>query len=87
MSLYRGMGTVVMIGTPAFVMYLATYEATKKKLVAHPALKNYEFVGHFISGMVAETVRYALPHPRGMPLCFVGWKVPSVQTLAYLVNL
>lgn len=66
MSLYRGMGTVVLIGTPAFVMYLATYEATKKKLVAHPALKNYEFVGHFVSGMVAETVRYAQRHA----LCF-----------------
>ena len=56
-GLYRGLGTVVSIGTPAFVLYLATYEQTKRLLCAVPALEQYQFVGHFLAGMTAETVR------------------------------
>jgi uncharacterized membrane protein YgcG len=56
-GLYRGLGTVISIGTPAFVLYLATYEQTKKALLSFPALQeNYQFVGHFLSGITAETV-------------------------------
>ncbi len=56
-GLYRGLGTVVIIGTPAFVLYLATYEHAKRTLGALPALQgDYAFVGHFLSGMAAETV-------------------------------
>lgn len=56
-GLYRGLGTVVGIGTPAFVLYLATYENAKRTLCAVPALEQYQFVGHFVAGMTAETVR------------------------------
>lgn len=55
-GLYRGLGTVVSIGTPAFVLYLATYEKAKQRLCAAPALERHQFVGHFAAGMAAETV-------------------------------
>lgn len=55
-GLYRGLGTVVSIGTPAFVLYLATYEQAKRTLCDVPALEHYQFVGHFAAGMAAETV-------------------------------
>lgn len=56
-GLYRGLGTVISIGTPAFVLYLTTYEQAKKAFLGMPALQdNYEFVGHFGAGMAAETV-------------------------------
>jgi hypothetical protein len=56
-GLYRGLGTVISIGTPAFVLYLATYEQAKKTFLGMPALQgDYEFVGHFGAGMAAETV-------------------------------
>lgn len=47
---------MVSIGTPAFVLYLATYEQVKQRLCAVPALERYQFVGHFAAGMAAETV-------------------------------
>lgn len=56
-GLYRGLGTVISIGTPAFVLYLATYEQAKKTFLGMSALQgDYEFVGHFGAGMAAETV-------------------------------
>lgn len=48
---------MITIGTPAFVVYLATYEATKEALLSFSALDQMQFVGHFVAGMVAETVR------------------------------
>lgn len=55
-GLYRGLGTVVSIGTPAFMLYLATYEYAKKLCLSIPALQHdYQFVGHFSAGMAAET--------------------------------
>jgi len=56
-GLYRGLGTVISIGTPAFVLYLATYEQAKKTFLGMPALQgDYAFLGHFGAGMAAETV-------------------------------
>ncbi len=72
-GLYRGLGTVVSIGTPAFVLYLATYERTKRALCAAPALAEYQFVGHFVAGMTAETVRCV-----GARACVGAWVGVSI---------
>jgi hypothetical protein len=76
-GLYRGLGTVVSIGTPAFVLYLATYEQAKRSLCAAPALQEYQFVGHFLAGMTAETVRYVCV--RAFVCAMGGLCVPRVS--------
>ncbi|KAG5183809.1 mitochondrial carrier domain-containing protein [Tribonema minus] len=55
-ALYKGMGAAVVGGTPGTMIYLTTYELTKRRLEEMPSHHEAPFVGHFLSGMVAETV-------------------------------
>ena len=51
-GLYRGLGAVLVGGTPGTVAYLCTYEVAKSQLAAHTP----PFVTHFTAGMIAETM-------------------------------
>lgn len=53
-GLYRGFGAVIVGGTPGTMAYLLSYEKAKDSLSEH--VTNNEFVVHFSSGMIAETV-------------------------------
>jgi hypothetical protein len=54
-GLYRGFGAVIVGGTPGTVLYLGTYEAAKSRLSSRD-VNNGDFVVHFCSGMIAETI-------------------------------
>jgi Mitochondrial carrier protein len=55
-ALYRGLGAAVVGGTPGTMIYLTSWAVAKKQLETLPGLRHAPFLGHFISGMVAETV-------------------------------
>jgi Mitochondrial carrier protein len=67
-SLYRGLGVVIIGGTPGTMLYLCTYDIMKQQL-SHLSLPprgpnhdrtttnhNANFLIHFVSGMIAETI-------------------------------
>ena len=53
-GLYRGFGAVLVMGTPGTAIYLCGYEATKNGLSEH--YRGNDFMVHFASGMIAETL-------------------------------
>ena len=59
-GLYQGFGTVVIGGTPGTVCYLCTYEYAKEQLSKQQYLStgtnDNDFIVHFSSGMIAETI-------------------------------
>jgi hypothetical protein len=55
-GLYRGFGAIFIGGTPGTMIYLSSYEVFKKKLSDNDKNDNKEFVVHFCSGMLAETI-------------------------------
>jgi Mitochondrial carrier protein len=52
-GLYRGLGAVLVGGTPGTVVYLCTYEIVKAELSTDRAPP---FLTHFMAGMIAETI-------------------------------
>jgi hypothetical protein len=52
-GLYRGLGVVLLLGTPGTVMYLCSYDVVKARLLQGTADEN-DFMVHFASGMSAE---------------------------------
>jgi Mitochondrial carrier protein len=59
-GLYRGLGAVIVGGTPGTCIYLTTYELAKRSLEAVPAVQQAPAVGHLAAGMLAETVWYVV---------------------------
>lgn len=65
-GLYRGFGAVIVGGTPGTVLYLCSYDFAKRELsslrasaTAPPGAgttNENDFVVHFLSGMIAETI-------------------------------
>jgi Mitochondrial carrier protein len=62
-GLYRGFGAVIVGGTPGTVLYLCSYDFAKRELsslrssaTATPGSNDHDFVVHFLSGMIAETI-------------------------------
>jgi len=56
-GLYRGFGAVIVGGTPGTVLYLCSYDIAKKRLSDLASMGGeQDFVIHFASGMIAETV-------------------------------
>lgn len=53
-GLFRGFGAVLVMGTPGTAIYLCSYEATKQAFSEH--YKGHDFMIHFASGMIAETL-------------------------------
>jgi hypothetical protein len=62
-GVYRGLGTVLTIGTPAFILYIVTYELAKRVLVAAPVFGGLEPLAVFLAGIVAEAVACLLYIP------------------------
>jgi Mitochondrial carrier protein len=54
-GLYRGFGAVIVGGTPGTVLYLCTYDIAKSQLSTWNN-GDGNFVVHFCSGMIAETI-------------------------------
>jgi Mitochondrial carrier protein len=62
-GLYRGFGAVIVGGTPGTVLYLCSYDLAKRELSSlrtsatdPPGSNEHDFVVHFLSGMIAETI-------------------------------
>lgn len=55
-GLYRGFGAVIVGGTPGTVLYLCSYEVCKEQLSNGKQDAQSNFVVHFVSGMIAETI-------------------------------
>lgn len=59
-GLYRGLGAVLVGGTPGTVIYLCGYEMAKNQLSEHwssdSAAGSGDFFMHFTAGMIAETI-------------------------------
>lgn len=59
-GLYRGFGAIFVGGTPGTVIYLSGYEQAKKRLSSRnenqPQSRGMDFLVHFASGMLAETL-------------------------------
>jgi hypothetical protein len=60
-GLYRGFGAVIVGGTPGTVVYLCSYDLAKQQLLSlrserGAANADDDFVVHFFSGMIAETI-------------------------------
>lgn len=59
---YRGFGAILVGGTPGTILYLCSYDLIKKRLALDNKAKspslisNNEFLIHFSSGMLAETI-------------------------------
>jgi hypothetical protein len=53
-GLFRGFGAVIMGGTPGTMLYLCSYEVWKANLST--ISKEHDFIVHFSSGMLAETI-------------------------------
>lgn len=53
-GLYRGVGATIVGGSPAMVIYLATYEVSKARLESVHLVKDSPFLGHFTAGLLAE---------------------------------
>lgn len=56
-GLYRGFTVAFMGSAPAACLYFTTYEKSKRALEELPQLRHGAFAGHFMAGLVAETVR------------------------------
>ena len=55
-ALYRGLGVVLVAGTPATICYFNTYEIAKSYLEKHTFLRNSEFSVYLCGGLCAEIV-------------------------------
>lgn len=84
-GLYRGFGTVIIAGTPGTVCYLCTYEYSKQTLSnimnnnsetkttnKNTINNSNNFLVHFLSGMIAETIACIIYVP--VDVVKVRWK-------------
>ncbi len=76
-GLYRGIGAVLVGGTPAVMIYLTTYEITKNKFdsINYPLP---EFVKHFSAGMFAEACSCSI----FVPVDVIKERLQVYQTLS-----
>lgn len=56
MGLYRGFGAILVGGTPGTMMYLCSYDIIKGRLSSYSTREETDFMVHFLSGMLAESI-------------------------------
>ena len=56
LGFYEGLGAVLVGGVPGVVLYITSYETSKKYLSSFSFIEANPFASYFVSGMIAEAV-------------------------------